>query len=170
MKIYTDAPIGTALKLRVETTESEAANELDVLTTVSGEWATYHWDFSGDPPIYNVLTFMLGYGSPNDASPQATFLFDDIQQTNGTVGIADLESSLSKLSAYPNPATDQLTIRSEREIISSIVLFDPLGKEVKALLPNQTSVLIDVADLTQGVYFARITTFNGTSSLRIIIE
>jgi len=45
MKVYTDAPVGTALKLKVESTESGAANELDVLTTVSGAWENYSWDF-----------------------------------------------------------------------------------------------------------------------------
>ncbi|MFN2424355.1 MAG: hypothetical protein ABR572_11350, partial [Cryomorphaceae bacterium] len=68
MKVYTDAPVGTLLKLKVESTTSGAANEKDVYTTVSGAWATYSWDFvSGDPPIYNVLTPMLGYGTVNNA-------------------------------------------------------------------------------------------------------
>jgi hypothetical protein len=83
MKVYTDAPVGTMLKFKVESTTSAAANERDAFTTVSGGWATYTWDFAGDPPIYDVVTFMLGYGSIGDASPASTFLIDDVQQVAG---------------------------------------------------------------------------------------
>jgi len=87
MKVFTDAPVGTLLKLKVESTKAGFANEKNVNTTVSGAWATYSWDFSGDPPVYNVLTFMLGYATPNDASKNATFLFDDIKQTKNLSSI-----------------------------------------------------------------------------------
>jgi hypothetical protein len=80
MKVYTEAPVGTLLKFKLESTTSGAANERDAYTTVSGEWATYTWDFAGDPPVYDAITLMLGYGAPSDASPSATFLFDDITQ------------------------------------------------------------------------------------------
>ena len=83
MKVYTDAPVGTLLKFKVESTETGAANERDAFTTVSGEWATYTWDFAGDPPVYNVITLMLGYGGIGDASPTSTYLFDDIEQVLG---------------------------------------------------------------------------------------
>lgn len=83
MKVYTDAPVGTLLKFKVESTDTGAANERDTYTTVSGEWATYTWDFAGDPPVYNVITFMLGYGSVGDASPTSTYLIDDIEQVTG---------------------------------------------------------------------------------------
>lgn len=83
MKVYTDAPVGTLLKLKVESNNNAAANERNTFTTVSGAWQTYTWDFAGDPPVYNVLTFMLGYGAIGDASPASTFLFDDIEQVPG---------------------------------------------------------------------------------------
>lgn len=101
MKVYTDAPVGTLLKFKVESTGSGAANERDALTTVSGGWATYTWDFAGDPPVYNVVTLMLGYGSVGDASPTSTFLIDDIQQVAGPTPIPttslpiDFESAVS---------------------------------------------------------------------------
>jgi len=170
MKVYTDAPVGTALKLKVESTESGAANELDVLTTVSGAWENYSWDFAGDPPIYNVLTFMFGYGTVNNASPEATFLFDDIQQTDGTVSTNDLVSELTGVHAYPNPAKDQLTISSNGKIIQALTLIDLLGNEVIVLYPNVRQVNLNVADLASGIYIARISTFTGTGSIRLVIE
>jgi hypothetical protein len=159
IKVYTEAPVGTLLKLKVESTTTEAANELDALTTVSGAWETYTWDFAGDPPVYNVLTFMFGYGSIGDASPNSTFLFDDINQTTpgGTTGIAS-QSQTSDFRFFPNPTADRLTITSEKSSISSISIFDLLGNLEMVLSLNQSQVTMDVSDLDSGIYTARITT------------
>lgn len=170
MKVYTDAPVGTLLKLKVESTETGAANEKNALTTVSGAWETYYWDFAGDPPVYNVLTFMLGYATVNDASPNATFLFDDIQQTSPIVSTEDHFIDLPGLYAFPNPAIDLLTIRSDEQIIRAISLFDVLGNEVAVLQPNSLQVTMDISDLASGVYIARVSTLKGRGSLRLLID
>ena len=61
MKIYTEAPVGTLLKFKLESNVAGFAKEQDAYTTVSGGWATYIWDLSnGDAPIYNVITLMVG--------------------------------------------------------------------------------------------------------------
>jgi hypothetical protein len=169
MKVYTDAPVGTLLKFKVESTETGAANERDMFTTVSGAWETYSWDFAGDPPVYNVLTLMLGYATTNDASPNATFLFDDIEQTVSIVSTDQL-SNLEGLSCYPNPAKDRLTITSDNKTIETIVLFDLLGRQVTVVHPNSREVTIDVADFARGVYIAKISTPSGMGSLKLMIE
>jgi hypothetical protein len=170
MKVYTDAPVGTLLKLKVESTDSGAANERDVLTTVTGAWETYSWDFAGDPPVYNVLTFMLGYATINDASANATFLFDDIQQSSSVLSAEEQFSELVGLSAFPNPAKNILTIRSEEQLIQSITLFDILGNEVSVIKPNNLQVTMDVQSLARGLYVARILTATGIGSLRVTID
>jgi hypothetical protein len=173
MKVYTDAPVGTLLKFKLESNVEDFGKEQDVFTTVSGEWATYTWDLSnGDNPIYNVLTLMLGYGGPNDASANAKFLFDDIEQVSNTLsdGFDQLSIIKGELSSYPNPAKDQLTIRSENKIIETLYLFDILGNQIKALYPNSLKINIDVSDLSSGVYIAKVITLSGTGSIKLIIE
>jgi hypothetical protein len=171
MKVYTEAPIGTTLKLKVESTTSGAANEKDVLTTVSGDWATYTWDFAGDPPVYNVLTFMYGYGTVGDASPSSTFYIDDIVQTDafGSLGFASTVLAQG-IELYPNPAKDQFTLRSDHESILSISLYDFLGHEVLNTQPNSPQTTIQTAGLASGVYIALVTTPSGSSRSKIVIE
>lgn len=173
MKVYTDAPVGTLLKLKVESTGSGAANEKDVLTTVSGGWATYEWDFAGDPPVYNVLTFMLGYGTPNTASPTATYLIDDIQQTipGGTLNIESLTKE-ETIQYYPNPSTDRVNFSSKEEKIASIVLFDVLGNQVASITPNSSRTSIDVSNLPNGIYIAKVTMQNNSAlrSIKLVVE
>ncbi|MEZ4883821.1 MAG: T9SS type A sorting domain-containing protein [Chitinophagales bacterium] len=170
MKVYTDAPVGTLLKFKVESTESGAANEKNVFTTVSGAWETYYWDFAGDPPVYNVLTFMLGYATLNDASPNATFLFDDIVQTSPEAVSIDPLSNIEGVHCFPNPVKDHLTITSENHTIETITIFDTLGKEILVLHPNSSKASLKVADFDSGVYIAKISTRTGVVSMKLIIE
>ena len=170
MKVYTDAPVGTLLKLKVESTTSGAANEKDVYTTVSGAWATYSWDFvSGDPPIYNVLTPMLGYGTVNNASPEATFLFDDIEITDGILSLENVDR-IEGLRYFPNPAAEHFTISSPNDALTEITIFDIRGTQVARLRPNNQMVEIDLSGFASGLYIARVATSSQVSSIKLMVE
>lgn len=172
MKVYTDAPVGTLLKFKLESNIAAFGKEQDVLTTVSGEWATYTWDLSnGDNPIYNVLTLMLGYNGPNDASANATFLFDDIAQVATTLSDGNAQAlNIDEIRSYPNPANDYVTLSSETKIIKTITLFDILGNQVKVLHPNALEAIMEVADLASGMYIAKVSTNLGIGSIKLVIE
>ena len=81
MKVYTTAPVGTTAKLKLESTTGSA--EIDVITTVSGDWETLTWDFTGTPADFNTLVLMFDFGNLGDGSATSTFLFDDIEQLTG---------------------------------------------------------------------------------------
>lgn len=171
MKVYTDAPVGTLLKFKVESTASGAANERNALTTVSGAWETYYWDFAGDPPVYNVLTLMLGYATTNDASPNATFFFDDIEQTSSTLSIDNSDpTNMDGVHGYPNPAKNIFTISSDNKTFKTVALYDILGNQVMVVHPNNREVIINVSDFTSGIYIAKIVTSTGVGSIKVIIE
>jgi hypothetical protein len=112
---------------------------------------------------------MLGYATPNNASANATFLFDDIQQTSGPTGLNEL-SKLEGVHIFPNPANDRLIISSENDPIQSITLFDILGNEVLVLQPNRRNVTIEVAGLTNGMYIAKISTSTQVGSMKLMIQ
>jgi phage-related protein len=160
--------------------ESKLKNKLenfrkkqDVFTTVSSEWATCAWGLSdGNKLIYNVLTLILGYNGLNDASANATFLFDDIEQVSNTFsdGFDQLSNIRGKLSSYLSLAKNQLTIRSENKIIKTLYLFDILDHQIKALYPNSLKMNIYVSHLSSGVYIAKVMTLSGTGSMKLIIE
>jgi len=173
MKVFTDAPVGTLLKLKVESTGSGAANEKNVLTTVSGAWATYEWNFAGDPPVYNVLTFMLGYGTPNTADSLATYLIDDIQQTipGGTLSLENIDQN-ELIHIYPNPSKYIVNFSSQNKKIASVVLFNLLGNEVVSTKLNKLSLSIDVSDLPNGIYIAKVTMENSQTirSYKLYVE
>ena len=171
MKVYTDAPVGTLMKFKLESNVADFGKEQDAFTTVSGEWATYTWDLSnGDNGIYNVLTLMLGYATPNDASANATFLFDDIEQVATLSDGIDQTFNIDEVKSYPNPAKDFLTISSKNKSIKTITLFNTLGIQVTTLYPNSREVTIDVSNFARGVYIAKISTLEGVGSIKLILE
>ena len=173
MKVYTDAPVGTMLKFKLESTPPQQfGKEQDAYTTVSGEWATYTWDLSNaDNPIYDVITLMLGYGGPNDASANATFLFDDIKVvSNSLTNDIDESFSIDHLNAFPNPINDVVTISAKNNTINSITLYDLLGKEIITLQPNSLVATVDVSALTNGIYIVEILTSSGKGSLKLVKE
>ncbi|MFH6769744.1 T9SS type A sorting domain-containing protein [Gaetbulibacter aquiaggeris] len=173
MKVYTDAPIGTILKFKLESSPpNQFGKEQDALTTVSGEWATYTWDLSNaDSPIYDVLTLMLGYNGSNDASANATFLFDDIEiKSNVLSNGIDQSLNIVHVNAFPNPTKDVVTISSKNKIIKNITLYNLLGKEIIKLQPNSLSTIIDISHFAKGIYIAKISTSSGIGSLKLLKE
>ncbi len=80
MKVFTTAPVGTVVKFKLE---GNGQTERDALTTVSNEWETLTWDFTGQPADFSDLVFMFDFGNVGDGSINSTFLFDDVEQLFG---------------------------------------------------------------------------------------
>ena len=71
MKVYTEAPIGTRLKLQLEGGVNNFG--IDVLTTVSGAWETYDWNFDGAENDHDELILMFDFGNLGDSTATSTF-------------------------------------------------------------------------------------------------
>lgn len=84
MKVWTAAPAGTVIKMKLE---GFGETYRDVVTTVSEEWETLRWDFTGQPTNFNSLVFMFDFGSMGDGSESSVFLFDDVEQVGGGLRI-----------------------------------------------------------------------------------
>lgn len=80
MKVFTAAPVGTVVKFKLEGGD---IFELDQLTTVTNQWETLSWDFTGLQGNYNTLVFMFDFGNVGNGLVTSVFLFDDIAQSFG---------------------------------------------------------------------------------------
>ncbi|MFT6501550.1 MAG: hypothetical protein ACJASQ_001666 [Crocinitomicaceae bacterium] len=80
MLVWTTAPIGTQVSLKMEGCGGGCFQEEDAFTTVTGEWEALFFDFSGAPAIYNRLVFLFDLGNLGNGSAASTFLFDDVKQ------------------------------------------------------------------------------------------
>jgi len=77
----------------------------------------------------------------------------DCATTPCTVGIN--EYSLSNFVIYPNPTSNQLTIDTELKI-SNLKIIDISGKTIKKKTTDLN--IINVADLSDGIYFIKLIT------------
>src|SRR5690554_2396297 len=76
-----------------------------------------------------------------------------------TDGIASVEKyALNSLSVYPNPVSDVLTISGDLDVLrdANIVIYDINGKRVKETKINQDAFSINVAHLSNGMYFLSV--------------
>ena len=78
----------------------------------------------------------------------------------GTVLSTDSWESGRKLTVYPNPAQDFLSVNGEG--IASVAVYDLLGKQVMRQLSNGAAMNnLDVSGLAAGMYVLRVTDANG---------
>ena len=74
------------------------------------------------------------------------------------------------LKAYPNPFTNQLTIESN-EPIQKVEIYNLLGQKVKNILfnnPTENSINIELSDLAQGNYIAKVTSESFINTIKLI--
>jgi hypothetical protein len=85
---------------------------------------------------------------------------------NTTLGIENNE--LVDFNTYPNPTQENWTVKTKSESMSSIKVYDILGKQVLSLSPNSIEATINGASLKSGLYFAQIKTDSGLSNIKLI--
>lgn len=84
--------------------------------------------------------------------------FDNLQ--NATLGVNDIENAKTKISIYPNPAKDFLSIKNEKKDNFDYQILDVTGKIVKKG-KSKTDEKINVQSLEKGTYIVQIQTENG---------
>ena len=96
----------------------------------------------------------------------AFFCIDEFNKQN--VGLAEVEKD-TYLSLYPNPATSQITVINSFSEDAQLTITDMTGKVVYTeLLVNETN-RINVENLANGSYIARLAANNIIQTSRLII-
>jgi hypothetical protein len=103
-----------------------------------------------------------------DAGGVGTVFIDNIYFTSES-SLSVNENSISKFEVFPNPTSSSWNIKTQNQIISSVKLYNVLGKKIMTLSPNSSSVSIDSNTLNSGLYFAQITMLSGVvDSVKLI--
>ena len=94
--------------------------------------------------------------------------WDNLYLHKNTVLSTD-EFEAAELRVFPNPTSSDWTISSSSEI-SSINVYDILGKQVASLTPNNSEARISTLSLKSGIYFARVEGVNGSQTVKLVKE
>lgn len=81
-------------------------------------------------------------------------------------GYNSLEENTSNISIYPNPASTNVTVKG---VNGQVDVYSISGAKVYSNVVNGT-LLINVEDLTNGVYFIKVTENNVISTYKLIVE
>jgi hypothetical protein len=88
---------------------------------------------------------------------------------NFGTGLAVKNFNAGSFKVYPNPAKTSWNITSNDDI-TSVQVYDMLGKSVYAKTASSKEVSVNAADLSKGVYFAKVSTANGSSTVKLVKE
>jgi hypothetical protein len=100
-------------------------------------------------------------------------LADPTDTTLGSVVIGEATAGVEDnntidVSIYPNPSSSNWNFRTGNTVITSVEVFNLLGKRVVSQNNNSTDIAISTQGLTSGIYIARITTEQGIKSVKLI--
>ena len=141
--------------------------ETYVPITAAGDFSVSYDGMAGGLIVqYGFLTV-----GPN-VNPQPAFdaqwsALGGVVVTSQTLSSNNFEKS--EINAYPNPSQRTWNIKSD-STITSVELFDALGRNVLTLKPNDLETTIDVENLPKGLYFATVTNELGLNTIRLIRE
>ena len=87
------------------------------------------------------------------------------------IGAESIEEENISLGVFPNPAKDNLTIVT-KETIVEVSVYDATGRlhATEATAQQGNTMMLNVSDLNQGVYFVKIKTENNESIKRFVKE
>ncbi|TDP57998.1 DUF7619 domain-containing protein [Flavobacterium dankookense] len=119
-------------------------------------------------------TLVLGDTFSNEASIYFDYNFPIITEPAVTTVAALSNQDFdfgSYFTLYPNPAKEVLNFEVKNEIgVKSIQVYNTLGQILLAVTNASTTTSIDVANLTAGAYFIKVTTDRGSANSKFIKE
>jgi len=138
---------------------TSTGNPVVNFTNTSTNGVTYAWNF-GDGNTSTLQNPTNTYISTGNYTVELTtfstdtcFTSTNIQTVNVVITSIDKKAILNKIKIYPNPANSFIEIKTDLDY-NSISIMDVTGKAIKQL-DSQTK--IDISDLTNGIYFIKIT-------------
>ena len=110
---------------------------------------------------YYVTSVFPSYGTTtceSDSSNVIAVLLTGIDQLNG-----------GKISIYPNPATENVIVKSDFTI-TNVEVLNYIGQTVYTRQNvSEKTLKVNVANLTTGIYFVKVTTVEGIKTVKITV-
>jgi len=93
-----------------------------------------------------------------------------VTKTACSLGVG--ENEMSSISIYPNPTTGEVTIESSTFKVQSVEIFDIFGRKQKSrkaeMQNGEGTMVMDISNLSNGIYFVKIHTEKGTVIQKVI--
>lgn len=159
---YDAAPAKKPFLKIIDTSDNSVIKQVVPAMTFGSESSDYV-ETTGTVTIPTAMTVKLSvgkegghgnFGTTDNTNLTELMYVDGLSfKFQSTLSIA--ENKINDIQVFPNPA-GQFIMFNGIDDQSNVDLFDISGKRVKSLIINSSDSQIDVSDLTNGVYLARI--------------
>jgi hypothetical protein len=143
------------------------SSNMQVINTVSGSTTAYT---DLNPPA-GLNLYKVAILTPTNCTSSAAALDTIISsnyRTSQDVGIAENEVN-NQINVYPNPAINNVHINTIL-IAEKITFIDLTGKEILSEKPKSNHEVINLENLSSGVYFIRVSINNNNYHRKIVVQ
>ena len=139
-----------------------------ILTEVAVAGCTYQW-YKGATPIAGATSLTYTATTSGNYKCRVTKAATGCFKNSNAIAVSVPcreglpageagEMIANEINVYPNPATTFITIETNESDIESVTLYDALGRLINNVSSQENSVIINVANLSAGIYFVKIKT------------
>jgi hypothetical protein len=121
-------------------------------------------------PASSGLSYLaIRYRNADCSHNWLTVSFDNIALSGNDVGIDEFNPNAYKVNIYPNPAKDNITIKSNSNIKQNLEIYNMVGQSVYTSYIYH-DLIIDISNFPKGVYFIKINTKEETITRKFAKE
>ena len=174
-KLHIDIWVADASVRTIKVSPIGGSETLVTVPVTSGAWNSVDIPLSSFTAVNFAAVAQLKFdgqfaadGTTADTTVRSDVYLDNIYfYKESTASVND--NNIIKVSVYPNPSNSDWNFRTPNTVINSVEVFNLLGKRVASQRSNNsTEASISTQGLTSGIYIARITTEQGTKSVKLI--
>ena len=132
----------------------------------NGQWDSLQTWNSGITD--NYVSAMLKDRSGNIWISHLTYGLDAYNKNGLTVSKVEEIASL-EAKVYPNPSTGKFLLETNEQS-ASIAIYSTTGNEVLQIKSVSNKTIIDLSAQARGLYFATISTANGTQTIKLVVQ
>ncbi|MDC8005151.1 T9SS type A sorting domain-containing protein [Aureisphaera galaxeae] len=153
--------------VKFATLPGASTGELKVPNTVVNAWEELVFDFTsiiGEPSSTDIDQIIV-FPDFDARTSDNIIYFDDISFSDSVLDVSDLDEST--ITAYPNPMDNYWTVKAN-DALQKITIYNISGQVIKTQFPDTTQHMVDVSDLLSGIYFAKVVSLSGETTLKLI--
>jgi len=129
-------------------------------TGYSAEWRFFNCELAAFGPMYNIqyddtVLYRFSFISDSISDSRDGLMFDWIRYEDGVESIDEFGYKLISSIAYPNPASETLTIKIENPNFAPqrLIIYNSMGTRAIDLINIRSNIVeIDIRDLAAGIY------------------
>lgn len=161
-------PRASVVSLKVE--ENQVGALLNQTYTDVGNWQELNYDFSAfqNRNWNRIVLFFDIEANPSANANDDIFLFDNLN-FNTLDALSISEYNLQLVRVNPNPTKNYWHVEAlNSEILTSIIIYDLLGKEVLNYKPMGSSFSINASNFKNGIYLAKLNSLKGSQTFKLV--